>query len=409
MDGFRAPSAGDFGSYEGLVGHQSDHLARLGQWSSGQCSNTQGFDEGLLLLPMLAVVPELGQFFDGKLAQATRGMHLIAGKVHETSAEYTRTDQDNAAGLRSLYPSAFSGGTFGNYGIGDIPGAGAVANFTDEPVEPKEPASAQEDEAKGIKHALLLVRQQTELKFANTLFQWCTGQSLYELLLTPLLGDFGRLRYLSDAYGELSDGLYTVAGTLRKGSWKLGSEWQGATANAFDQYLFMWTMGIGGIGDAAKDAAEAYKIGYDTTVRLARMALKQINQLVKDEIAQLATQAEEMLAGDAAVEAVGGGPEDPVADVVAAGFSIYKLYKIYKIVHRIITGINAIITIFRAIEAAVKDIETAVHKIMAAIDSPMPSIGSLIDQVEQRGFDFEKNGGWSPVLGAGRIAMLPAA
>jgi hypothetical protein len=33
MDGFRAPSAGDFGSYEGLVGHQGDHLARLGQWS----------------------------------------------------------------------------------------------------------------------------------------------------------------------------------------------------------------------------------------------------------------------------------------------------------------------------------------------------------------------------------------
>ncbi|RAG85423.1 hypothetical protein DN069_11640 [Streptacidiphilus pinicola] len=409
MDGFRAPSAGDFSSYEGLVGHQGDHLSSCGQWGAGQCSNTQGFDEGLLLLPMLEVVPQLAQFFDGKMAQAQRGMQLISGKIHETSAEYTRTDESNAADLRKLYPVAFGGGALGGLGIGDLPGAGLVGNFTDEAVQFKEPPSAEEDQAHALTLAMLTVKKSPDVKMANHLFQWCTGESLYDLIVTPILGEFGRLRYLADAYDELGDGLYTVAGTLRKASWKLGSEWKGDTASAFDQYLFMWTMGIGGIGDAAKDVSKAFKIGYDTMIPLARAAVKAIIDLVEKEIKDLAEQAGEMLAGDAAVEAVGGGPEDPVADVVAVGFSIYKLYKIYKIVRAIINSIGIIITTFHAIEAAVKDIEKAVQSIWSAITAPMPSIGSLIDQVEQRGFDFEKNGGWSPVLGAGRIAMLPSA
>jgi hypothetical protein len=29
--------------------------------------------------------------------------------------------------------------------------------------------------------------------------------------------------------------------------------------------------------------------------------------------------------------------------------------------------------------------------------------------VEQRGFEFEKDGFWDPTLGAARVAMLPAA
>jgi hypothetical protein len=36
--------------------------------------------------------------------------------------------------------------------------------------------------------------------------------------------------------------------------------------------------------------------------------------------------------------------------------------------------------------------------------SPRPRIGLV---VEQRGFEFEKGGGWSPVMGASRIALLP--
>jgi hypothetical protein len=38
----------------------------------------------------------------------------------------------------------------------------------------------------------------------------------------------------------------------------------------------------------------------------------------------------------------------------------------------------------------------------------MPTLGSLVNDVEQRGFDFEK-GAWDPTLGAVRVGMLPSA
>ena len=52
-----------------------------------------------------------------------------------------------------------------------------------------------------------------------------------------------------------------------------------------------------------------------------------------------------------------------------------------------------------------------VHAVIAAFQAPLDlpgTIHSLVDDVEQRGFEFEKSGGWSPALGATRIAMLPS-
>lgn len=116
-----------------------------------------------------------------------------------------------------------------------------------------------------------------------------------------------------------------------------------------------------------------------------------------------------MLAGDATIEAVGLGPEDPLADVGAGLYSAYKLYEMYKTVSKIITIIKVIEGIYKAIEAAIKGIESAVKKVTEALNSPMPTVDSLIGDVERRGFEFEKSGGWSATAGAARIGMLPAA
>jgi uncharacterized protein YukE len=249
----------------------------------------------------------------------------------------------------------------------------------------------------------------SELKGANKVFQFCTGQSLVELLITPLFGEYGRLLYLHDAYDALGDAVYTVTGTLRKGSWTLGTEWTGDAATNFDSYLFQWTMGMGGVGDAAKEAAKVYKVGYEAVVLLVHRALKQINELINNEIKELAEQGAKMAAGDAAIEAVGLGPEDPLADIGAGIYTAYRLYEMYKIVKRIITVITVIEKIFEAISDAVEAIKKGVNEITAFIKSPPPSISSLVDQVEQNGFEFEKSGGWSTTVGAARIGLLPAA
>lgn len=406
MTGFTAPPQQDFHSYANLTTKQGGHLDTLVQWSGSQCADTGGLD-GLLLLPLLEIVPSVSHFFSGKLSQCRRGMDVIADKVRRTSDAYTSTDRATAADLRGIYPHSYA-----NFpAVAEIPGASHLGDFTDEDVTLKEPTSAEDDTAKNIHHQLLALGRNSELKGADKLFQFCTGQSLVELLLTPLVGEYGRLRYLHDAYDALGDAAYTVAGTLRKGSWKLGGEWKGDTGTAFDEYLFRWTMGIGGVGDAAKIAAKAYLDGYEAIVGLVYAALREIDELIKNEIKQLAEEAAKMAAGDAAIEAVGLGPEDPLADVGAGIYTAYRMYKIYKIVRTIVSIIMTIEKIFEAISKAVDTIRSDVQKVADFISSPssLPSVGSLVDDVEQRGFEFEKGGGWSPAVGASRIAMLPAA
>ncbi|MGW1914524.1 hypothetical protein ACWCQS_28285 [Streptomyces sp. NPDC002076] len=402
MADLRTPTQGDFHAYADLVKTQGDHLGTLVAWSSNECAKADGFDG--LLTPLRPLVPHVSAFLHGKFAQCQRGMGLIDGKIRRTSAVYTETDHNVAMRLRNIYPQASS--HFPD--LGAMPGLHRVGDFKDEDVELKELDSAEEDTAKNIHLQLWTLRNGSELRGADRVFKFCTGQSLVELLITPPSGQYGRLLYLHKAYDELAEAAYTVTGTLRKGSWTLGTEWTGEAATAFDSYLFKWTMGMGGVGDAAKEAAKFYKVGYDAIMLLVRQALGEINRLVNDEIAKLATEGEEMVAGDATIEAVGLGPEDPLADAVAGIFTADKLYNMYKWVKRIITAITVIQETFAKISDAVEAINKGVRQAVDFINDP-PSVSSLIDQVEQRGFAFEKSDAWNATLGAARIALLPAA
>lgn len=397
-NGFTAPPERDFQSCSRLMADQATHLASLEQWSSSQCSNADGL-EGLLS-PLQSVVPWLAHPFTEKLVQCQRGMHDVSGKITLTGQDYARADQSSLAAVRGIYPSAIP--SFPDIGALHLPNIG---DFTDEPVSLKPPTSAEEDTTKNMKHNLLLFRSMLgngPLGLAEKAFRLCTGQSLIVLLLDPLLGEYGRLKYLHDAYSELSDGAYTVAATVRKGSWALASEWTGDAATGFDSYMFRWSMGIGGIGDGAALISKAYLDGYNAVMPLADAALLAINSLMKGAIQQLAKLA----AGDGAAELFGGGPEDPIADVIAG---INTLYRIYEIVKIIITAVEEIIKIYDKIKTEIENIQSTVNKVIHFFEEPLPSIGSLINDVEQRGFSFEKDSGWNPELGVARIAMLPAA
>jgi uncharacterized protein YukE len=402
VSGFVTPPLGDFQSYATLVSNQGDHLSTLTQWSDNQCANTQGLADGPLLEPLTRVVPAVAQFLGGKVAQGQRGMGVVHEKVQRTSADYQAADQQHAQDLRNIYPAAFPG--FPD--ISALPGGSHVGNFTDEDVKPKEP---DEDSAsRGIVSTVFEKSRNPDVLMADSLFRYCTGQSIEDLLFKPLTGDWGRLKYLYKVYDALGDGCYTVAGTLRKGSWKLGSEWQGQAATAFDSYLFQWTMGIGGIGDAAKVAAKACKDAYDVIISLVFAANAAITHLIEHEIKALAKKAAELGEGDAAIEGAGLGPEDPLADIGAGIFSAWKLYQIYEIVRDIVNEITLIVAYYEKIKDAVKALHEGLDKVRSFLAQPL-NIGSLVNQVEQRGFEFEKDGGWNPEFGAARIGMLPAA
>jgi hypothetical protein len=433
-DGFTAPPKKDFDDFAGLMDKQSGHFGELDTWAGKECAEASDLD-GVLVLPVALVAPKIAALFTGKLSQCQAGMTSVAGKARETGKDYASTDHANAASFAGIYGQPLPG--FPD--ISTVPGLEHLGDFTDEDVELKEPDPAGDDTAKNINLQLAVLGFGTDpgaagiqggvgldnkvggvplspfkgignfsghiLAMGDRIFQYFTGQSLVELIIRPITGNYGRLKFLQEAYDQLGDGIYTVAGTMRKGSVRLGGEWHGQAATGFDSLMFRWSMGSGGVGDAAKIMSHVYRDGYYTICVLIQAALQAITRLVNEEIKQLVETA----AGDAAIETIGGGPEDPIADIVAG---IWTAYKIYKIIRAVITAVQAILAIFEKIKAAVQkftdDLQAVIKAFQGGIDVN-EIVGSLIDDVKQRGFEFEKNGGWDPKLGAARVALLPSS
>lgn len=442
------PPSDDFTAFCGLVTKQGDHFGPMTAWTGKQCSDVDGLDGLLTLLKptVKGAAEEIGDL----LKQCQTGMGTIKDKVTTVDRELRTEDEKNAAALKQAFPDMVSG-------VPDISTLGAPAgeqmNFTDEDIDLKEPAAEsstssglipgivsgfipgakdkstpslvgqlKEDwndenrwkalKGTGIKQTRGILYKQlsgegNDIWIADKAFKFITGHSFIDMLLKPLLGDWDRLMYLHDAYDTLGDACYTVAGNLRKGSWKIGSEWQGDTATAFDSYMFRWTNGIGGIGDRAKVIAENYKYGYETVLNLVQLAVSYASKLIDNEVKKLAKDAAETAAVDAAVEIAGGGPEDPVADVVDAVWTAERMAKLYQDVRMVVNGIEQVENYYQLIQKTVQEVKSMIEKLHQ--NSPAwgdQSAGGLIQDVEQHGFDFEKQSGWSAKDGTSRTGYL---
>lgn len=425
-DGFVAPPKQDFDSFAGLTDKQSGHFKQLDSWAGKECLEASDLD-GLLVLPVSQLAPKIASFFTGKLGQCQAGMTDVAGKARETGRDYASTDHASA----SMFAGIFGQPLPGVPDISTVPGLSHLGDFNDAELELKEPDPAGDDTAKNINLQLAVLGFGTDpgsagvqgglgltsgtpvkgignlsghiLAMGDKIFQYFTGHSLVELLFRPITGNYGRLKFLQEAYDQLGDGIYTVAGTMRKGSVRLGGEWHGDAGRGFDSLMFRYSMGSGGVGDAAKIMSQIYRDGYYTICVLIQAALQLITRLINEELKQLV----ETVAGDAAIEAVGGGPEDPIADVIALGWTIYK---VYRIVNAVITAVQEILKIYDKIKDAVQKFIDDVHTVIQAFQGGIDVnelVGSLLEDVKQRGFEFEKSGSWNPKLGAARIALLP--
>lgn len=417
--GFTAPPSKDFTSFAGLMDDESGHFGELSKWSGKECADADGLD-GLLVVPVQEITPHIAKPFTDILNHCKSGMTGMSGKVKETRDDYAKTDHANASSFAGIYGQPLPG--FPD--ISEVPGLEHLGDFTDEKPSLKEPDPAGDDTAKDIEKRLTEITKLPAsafkglsgpkgqsipniggyvLQIGEKLYKLVTGQSLIAQLIYPVVGNYGRMKYLEDAYDALGDGIYTVAGTMRKGAVRLGGEWEGQCGTAFDSLMFQWSMGAGGVGDAAKIVSKVYKDGYTDVSRLVLAGLTEVSHLINNELKQLV----EEVVGDVGVEAVGGGPEDPVADVAAV---LWSIYKDYKIILAIIRTVEAIIKIYNKIKDAVQKIKTDINNVIDLFNKGInvkQAVGSLIDDVKQRGFEFEKSGHWDPNAGVARIALLP--
>jgi len=428
--GFTAPPKQDFDTYAGLMDQLSGHFVDLRDWTTGECSDASDLN-GLYVFAITELAPRIAALFAEKLAVCQNGMADVGDKARLTGTAYAGAEHANTSNLAKIYGQPLPG--FPD--IGKIPGLEHIGDFNDETVQLKPPDPAGDITAKNIAEQLTLLGlvsdpassafgKQYKLKptlvhigsgpgnitgqilwLGDSIFKTLFGQSLVQILLYPIVGNYGRLKFLQEAYEQLSDGIYTVTGTMRKGSVKLGGEWEGDAAIGFDSLLFRWSMGSGGLGDAAKVVSHIFRDAYDTLCVLIQIALQLITRFINEALRQLV----EAVVGTLGIVAAGGGPEDPVTDVVAAAWDVYKIYKLATVCYQVITEI---IEYYPEIQAAVlkiiNEIEVVKQAFEAGIDSEVV-INSLLKEVEKRGFEFEKNGSWNPAAGAARLALLPTS
>lgn len=393
---FTAPSQQEFQDCSRLIEEQAGHLAALERWVGEQCLDTEGLSG--VLTPLTQLIPKVAQPFTDKLGRAQQGVHDVSGMIKLTGDNYAQADQVSLGAIAGIYPAPLP--HFPDLRALHLP---QIGDFTDEPVTLTPPKSAEDDTVENALHdlaAMKVLLDRGPLGLAEKAFRLFTGQDLMALLIHPLTGDYGRLKYLHDAYAELASGAYTVAATIRKGSWALADDWTGDPATGFDSYMFRWGMGIGGIGDAAALMSRAYGTCFDAVMPLVESALTAINMLIKKELRQLA----ELVAGDGAA-ALFGGPLNPVADLVALANTCFRIYETVRLV---IEGVRSIKNIYEQISKVITETHDAVDKILHYASQPLQSLKELIDHLKERGFSFETYEIWNPALGVARMTMLPA-
>ena len=392
------PPLADFTSYSNLLQSQRDHLGKLGNYAGMECDNTTGLDN--LLAPLRGPVDSLSTLLNNKLFDCQGGMGDVSGKVLTARQDYADADKNAEADIKGAYPAVVPG-------FIEIPSSPSLGNFDDVDIDLKPPTEPEDPVH------INLIAVGNSLAAAEHVWKWFTGESLLEKLVTPITGSYTRLSYLQEAYGNLAGSTYTVAGNLRRGTWKLASEWNGEAATAFEYHMFRWHMGIGGLGDLATIASNLFRDFYKTISLAVNAILRAISELIEKQIKPLCRMFGEMVAGDAVIEGVELGPEDPLADIAALTYSGYKLYKMYKRVRMIITAISVIETsinkardVVEKLKSGISDLHTLIGN---AMKDPSGTAKDMMNDAQNRGLEFEKNGSWNTKIGATRIGMLPTS
>ncbi|MQY19043.1 hypothetical protein [Nocardia macrotermitis] len=467
------PPTEDFTGYQGLVAKQAEHFASMVTWAGNECVNTTGMDGIILSLAKPLVPPPahyvsgllskcqtgMGTIKD-KIATVDKELRT-QDESNATDLKNVFPDQISGLGSNVSLPTLSSETTnFDDEAVTLKEPTETESSPTSQVSAPKLKSSvislhkknkknknskdskdsedskdsdSSDDSSDGDssdssssssylsslagehikKYTEYLEKKKsgsgTVIWLAEKGYKMVTGHSLIDAIFKPIVGDWDRLSYLHDAYDTLGDGCYTVAGTLRKASWKIGSEWKGDTASAFDIYMFRWTMGIGGIGDLAKVIAKAYKTAHDELLKLIGKLVDKIGDLIDKGITTLAAKIAKMLAVDAAIEVVGGGPEDPLADIAVLAYDAKQMYEIYKLVREVVKDVITIVELYNKIKTVIETLKSSVEKAYSSFSGPMPTVGSVISDVETKGFDFEKSGSWNSTTGVARIAILPSA
>lgn len=370
-------------SFSDQVRRASNRAFALQGYAGRTCRTTTGLD-GLLsvLRSPVELVADANQ---SVLLKTNDGLWQTHLDIRSAAYDAESSDAEAAAQISALFPEAPD---FFPDRIGPV---GSMYGYDDHwdshPVEPED--ASTELTAEGIDPGGVLGA-------IDWVWEQVTGESLIAAIIDPIVGDPGRLAWLSEAYSELGDATYAVAWNLRSGTFNVGPHWNGDSGRAFELHMFRWHMGLGGLGDAQHLVSGILSEAYDLVFEGVNMVLEKINSLI-NRLAEFAARKAAPVIGwfTTAWDVFTGDLWDKITEFIDD-------------VQRIKDQIQDLKDACEDFKADIEDAKATVEALLDGARDPLGALRDLAGDAQSQIFNVEGRDDWEPSLtSAGRAALLP--
>ena len=352
-------------------------------YAAGTCGNTTGLNGVLeVFRSPIGFVSETNA---SVLLSVKEGLRQTASDIGNVAWQSERDDAESAAAINSTFPDApdifpdLVGPVGSPHGYDDHWEARA-----EEPTESAEELTEESIDVGGVLGAV------------DWVWKEATGEGLLEKIVQPLVGDPGRLAWLSTAYQELGGATYAIAWNLRSGTMNVAPHWNGDSGQAFELYMFRWHMGLGGLGDAQHKISTALRSAYDYVIDAINTVFEKIESLVEKITEMLVKKA--------------SGPFGWITTVweVVTGDLWEQLQELVDDVQEIVEKIT---TTRERLEDFKERIDTAMETMELLLETgrdPGEALERWVQDAYHETINFEGSADWTPTISStGRAALLP--
>ncbi len=195
----------------------------------------------------------------------------------------------------------------------------------------------------------VLAEQGWGVQAVNWVFEAVTGESLVATIITPITGDWSKIRADGDAWRMVGNAMNDVSYNLTDAVGKVRDHWDGDAARAHEQYIALgWKAGL----LAEMGVAQLIAKGFDTVASGAEALGKQAARLLDYLVNKLLEAAATVWI--------------PVAGWIKAAEMVWNAYQIYRRVMDIIDTVKKLIADVKSLFDAVGRVFSAIGKLKDA-------------------------------------------
>ncbi|SDN73934.1 hypothetical protein [Lentzea jiangxiensis] len=195
----------------------------------------------------------------------------------------------------------------------------------------------------------VLQEQGWGVQAVNWVFEAVTGESLVATIITPITGDWSKIRADGDAWRMVGNAMNDVSYNLTDAVGKVRDHWDGDAARAHEKYIALgWKAGL----LAEMGVAQLIAKGFDTVASGAEALGKQAARLLDYLVNKLLEAAATVWI--------------PVGGWIKAAEMVWNAYQIYRRVMDIIETVQKLIADVKALFDAVGRVFSAIGKLKDA-------------------------------------------